>query len=67
MPWRRTLKLWVIVALLAVPPVLVYSFQHGLCDTTTCGSNWLRPLLVVLVGVGVVGTAFVWWLAPNRE
>jgi hypothetical protein len=51
------------LALLVVPAVFLYSLQHGLCDLGTCPTgNWLQPLLLVLLGVGVVGTVFIWFL-----
>jgi uncharacterized membrane protein len=58
--WRQIGKLWVVLALIAAWPALFYMVRHGLCDAGTCGPNWLRPLVEIFVGVGVVNSILIW-------
>jgi hypothetical protein len=62
MYWRVVIILWVSLAVIATPVILLNAFAQGLCDTTCPSDSWLRPLLFALLGVGVVGTVFVWFL-----
>jgi hypothetical protein len=66
---RLVLFLWVCVGVLALVLSFLYALPRGLCDTGTCPTDhWLAPVLYGLVGVGVVGTVFVWFLRRwNQE
>lgn len=66
MTWRRILRFWIVLALLAAWPALFYMAVHGQCDEATCGPNWLPDLLEVFALVGVAGT-FVIWLTRNSD
>jgi hypothetical protein len=58
--WRQVIRLWLVLALLAVPPVLLAMLEHGLCENGGCASPWLEPLLELYVCAGIIGTILIW-------
>lgn len=63
MYWRLVITLWAVLGVIALALRFLYGFQHSLCDAGTCPHvNWLTPMLWFLTGLGVVDTAFVWYL-----
>jgi hypothetical protein len=58
---------WAAVIVVGIAASLLYLFAHGQCDNTTCGPNWLRQFLIILVGAGVIFMLLVLALGRNNR
>jgi hypothetical protein len=63
MSWRPIATIWTAAIVVGIAASLFYMFEHGLCDTGTCGTNWLRPLLMILGGGALLSSVVVYAVA----
>jgi hypothetical protein len=67
MSWRLIATIWTAAIVVGIAASLFYMFEHGLCDTTTCGANWLQPLLLILGGGALLGTFVVYAIGRRKH